>query len=100
MSKPLSLETATRLIHEAFKPYSGHIQEENGGLSFSVSDVQGKEVFAASNIPSQEYSDAERFAERLQQARAAITDKGLRLEPWTMPCLTDGTGIPETPPNY
>lgn len=51
-------------------------------------------------VPNSDYTDPQRLGGMLEQARLEAEDKGCRLEPWTMPNITDGTGIPETPPNY
>ncbi|TRX73221.1 hypothetical protein [Pseudomonas mangiferae] len=102
MSKSISYEKASDLAREAFKPYTSTVERNaaGDGFSFRVSDRQGQELLAVPTLGAEVYGDPVRLGEALQRARLDLGKKGHELEPWTMPVLTDATGIPETPPNY
>lgn len=98
----LTLDQAMTLTSEAFLPCgcvtSANPEEDSYG--FTVMNSDGAEMMRVAAVPNSQYSDPQRLGEMLEQARLDVEDKGCRLEPWTMPFITDGSGIPETPPNY
>lgn len=101
-SHSLTLDQAMKLTTEAFLPCgcvtSANAEEDSFG--FTVMNGEGNEVMRVGAVPNSDYTDAQRLGSMLEQSRLDVEDKGCRLEPWTMPDITDGTGIPETPPNY
>ncbi len=102
MSHSLSYEKATELARDAFKPYTSAIERDTAGDEFSlrISDHQGQELLKVPGLKAALYQDPVRLGEALERARLELGKQGHELEPWTMPVLTDATGIPETPPNY
>ncbi|WP_313224976.1 hypothetical protein [Stutzerimonas nitrititolerans] len=98
----LTLDQAMKLTTEAFLPCgcvtSANAEEDSYG--FTVMSGDGAEVMRVVAVPNSQYSNPQQLGEMLEQARLDVEDKGCRLEPWTMPVIADGSGIPETPPNY
>jgi hypothetical protein len=101
-NQPLNLDEAMQLVSEAFLPCgcvtSANPDEDSFG--FTVMSGSGAEVLRVPSVAREEYASLERLGDVIGQARLDVEDKGQRLEPWTMPAITDDTGIPETPPNY
>ena len=101
-NQPLNLDEAMQLVSEAFLPCgcvtSANPDEDSFG--FTVMSGSGEEVLRVPSVAREEYANPERLGEVIGQARLDVEDKDQRLEPWTMPAITDDTGIPETPPNY
>lgn len=98
----LTLDEAMQLVSEAFLP-CGCVTSANAdedSFSLTVMDGSGDEVMHVAGISRNEYHYAQQLGSVIEQARFEVEDRGHRLEPWTMPSLTDDTGIPETPPNY
>jgi hypothetical protein len=100
--QPLTLDDAMQLVTEAFLPCgcvtSANPDEDSFG--FTVMSGSGTEVLRVPSVSRDEYSNPQHLGSVIEQARLDVEDKDQRLEPWTMPSITDGTGIPETPPNY
>ncbi|HEX8592888.1 MAG TPA: hypothetical protein VF682_06375 [Pseudomonas sp.] len=87
MNAPLRFNDALLIAGHAFEPFkcvAWAPQDGNGELSLSVIDRTSTRI-AHSQIPRSAYSDPAQLASMLEQARAAISNEGYRLEPWTMP---------------
>lgn len=98
----LPLDEAMQLVSEAFLP-CGCVTSANAdenSFGFTVMDGSGNEVLRVASISQEEYSHAQQLGSVIEQARLEVEDRDHRLEPWTMPAISDDTGIPETPPNY
>lgn len=101
-NQALNLDEAMQLVSEAFLP-CGCVTSANpdeDSFSFTVMSGGGSELLRVPSVAREEYSSLQRLGGVIEQARLDVEDKEQRLEPWTMPALTDDTGIPETPPNY
>ncbi|WP_313304755.1 hypothetical protein [Stutzerimonas balearica] len=60
----------------------------------------GAEVLRVAQIEREAYADPLRLAETIERTRQELRLKGCQLEDWSMPFITDASGIPETTPNY
>jgi hypothetical protein len=101
-NQPLTLDDAMQLVTEAFMP-CGCVTSANpddDSFGFTVMSGSGAEMLQVPSVSRDEYTSPQRLGGVIEQARLDVEDKDQRLEPWTMPAITDGTGIPETPPNY
>ena len=100
--RTLTIDDAMQLVSEAFLP-CGCVTSANpdeDSFSFTVMTGNGTEVLRVPSVAQADYSSPQRLGSVIEQARLDVEDKEQRLDPWTMPDITDGTGIPETPPNY
>ncbi len=101
-NQALNLDEAMQLVSEAFLP-CGCVTSANpddDSFGFTVMSGSGTEVLRVPSVSHEEYSSPQRLGGVIEQARLDVEDKDEHLDPWTMPSITDGTGIPETPPNY
>ncbi len=101
-NQTLNMDEAMQLVSEAFLP-CGCVTSANpddDSFGFTVMSSSGSELLRVASVSQEEYTSAQRLGGVIEQARLDVEDKEQRLEPWTMPAITDGTGIPETPPNY
>lgn len=101
-NQSLNLDEAMQLVSEAFLP-CGCVTSANpddDGFSFTVMSGSGAELLRVPNVSREEYTSLQRLGGVIEQARLDVEEHDQRLEPWTMPALTDETGIPETTPNY
>lgn len=101
-NQPLTLDDAMQLVSEAFLPCGcvASANPDDDSFSFTVMSGSGTEVLLVPSVSRDDYSNPHRLGSVIEQARLDVEDKDLRLEPWTMPAILDGSGIPETPPNY
>jgi len=101
-NQALNLDEAMQLVSEAFLP-CGCVTSANpddDSFGFTVMSASGTELLRVPGVSHDEYSNPQHLGTVIEQARLDVEEKDQRLEPWTMPSITDGTGIPETPPNY
>ncbi|WP_028240578.1 hypothetical protein [Stutzerimonas azotifigens] len=98
---PPGLDTAMKLVSEAFVPLGCVTGANPDGESFgfSVVDGDGDTLLSVAQVSPEDYADDTRLAAVIGQARRDLEERGCRLEPWS-PALRDDTGIPETTPNY
>lgn len=98
----LTIDDAMQLVSEAFLPCgcvtSANPDEDSFG--FTVMTGNGTEVLRVPSVELDDYRSPQRLGTVIEQARLDVEEKDQRLEPWTMPDVTDGTGIPEITPNY
>lgn len=101
-TRTLTLDEAMQLVSEAFLPCgcvtSANADEDSFG--FTVMADAGGEVLRVASVSRDEYSNLQHLGSVIEQARLDVEERNCRLEPWTMPASLDGSGIPETPPNY
>lgn len=101
-NQSLNLDEAMQLVSEAFLPCgcvtSANPDEDSFG--FTVMSASGAEILHVPAVSHEEYTSPQRLGGVIEQARLDVEEKDQRLEPWTMPVITDDTGIPETTPNY
>lgn len=99
---PLDLDNAMLLAGEAFLPYGcvTSANPDDDSFSLTVMSGSGEEVLRISDIPHGRYADPERLAAVLAQARQDLERQGCPLDAWSMPRLTNDSGLPEMTPNY
>ena len=88
MSSTLRLNDALLITDRAFRPFqcvAWAPQPGSGELSISVIDRSSTRLLGRTKLSASTYSDAEQLASVLQQSRAALSEQGYALEPWTMP---------------
>lgn len=88
MSSTLRFNDALLITDRAFRPFqcvAWAPQPGSGELSISVIDRSSTRVLGRTKLSASTYSDAEQLASVLQQSRAALSEQGYTLEPWTMP---------------
>jgi len=88
MSSTLRFNDALLITDRAFRPFqcvAWAPQPGSGELSISVIDRSSTRVLGRTKLSASTYSDAEQLASVLQQSRAALSEQGYALEPWTMP---------------
>lgn len=88
MSSTLRFNDALLIADRAFRPFqcvAWAPQAGSGELSLSVIDRSSTRVLGRTKLSASTYSDAEQLASVLQQSRAALSEQGYTLEPWSMP---------------
>ncbi|HRL95408.1 MAG: hypothetical protein K2X58_12630 [Pseudomonadaceae bacterium] len=88
MSSTLRFNDALLITDRAFRPFqcvAWAPQPGSGELSISVIDRSSTRLLGRTKLSASTYSDAEQLASVLQQSRAALSEQGYALEPWTMP---------------
>lgn len=88
MSSTLRFNDALLIAHRAFRPFqcvAWAPQAGSGELSLSVIDRSSTRLLGRTKLSASTYSDAEQLASVLQQSRAALSEQGYTLEPWSMP---------------
>ncbi len=88
MSSTLRFNDALLITDRAFRPFqcvAWSPQPGSGELSISVIDRSSTRLLGRTKLSASTYSDAEQLASVLQQSRAALSEQGYALEPWTMP---------------
>ena len=88
MSSTLRFNDALLITDRAFRPVqcvAWAPQPGSGELSISVIDRSSTRLLGRTKLSASTYSDAEQLASVLQQSRAALSEQGYALEPWTMP---------------
>ena len=88
MSNNLRFNDALLIADRAFRPFqcvAWAPQPGSGELSISVIDRSSTRLLGRTKLSASTYSDAEQLASVLQQSRAALSEQGYALEPWTMP---------------
>lgn len=87
MNAPLRFNDALLIAGHAFEPFqcvAWAPQDGNGELSLTVIDRTSTRIGSA-QISSSTYTDPLQLASALERARAAISEEGYRLAPWSMP---------------
>ena len=88
MSSTLRFNDALLITDRAFRPFqcvAWAPQPGSGELSISVIDRSSTRLLGRTKLSASTFSDAEQLASVLQQSRAALSEQGYALEPWTMP---------------
>lgn len=88
MSSTLRFNDALLIADRAFRPFqcvAWAPQPGSGELSLSVIDRSSTRLLGRTKLSASTYSDAEQLASVLQQSRAALSEQGYTLEPWSMP---------------
>jgi hypothetical protein len=88
MSSTLRFNDALLITDRAFRPFqcvAWAPQPGSGELSISVIDRSSTRLLGRTKLSASTYSDADQLASVLQQSRAALSEQGYALEPWTMP---------------
>ncbi|MFZ3025098.1 hypothetical protein [Pseudomonas sp.] len=88
MSSTLRFNDALLITDRAFRPFqcvAWAPQPGSGELSISVIDRSSTRLLGRTKLSASTYSDAEQLASVLQQSRAALSEQGYALEPWSMP---------------
>ena len=88
MSSTLRFNDALLITDRAFRPFqcvAWAPQPGSGELSISVIDRSSTRLLGRTKLSASTYSDAEQLASVLQQSRAALSEQGYTLEPWSMP---------------
>jgi hypothetical protein len=88
MSNNLRFNDALLIADRAFRPFqcvAWAPQPGSGELSISVIDRSSTRLLGRTKLSASTYSDADQLASVLQQSRAALSEQGYALEPWTMP---------------
>jgi len=98
----LTLDNAMKIAAEAFLPYGcvTGANPDGDSFGFTVMNGDGAEVLRVAQIEREAYADPLRLAETIERTRQELRLKGCQLEDWSMPFITDASGIPETTPNY
>lgn len=101
-TQALTLDEAMQLVSEAFLPCGcvASANPDEDSFGFTVMGEAGGEILRVPSVSHDEYSNLQHLGSVIEQARLDVEEKNCRLEPWTMPTSIDGSGIPETPPNY
>ena len=88
MSSTLRFNDALLITDRAFRPFqcvAWAPQPGSGELSISVIDRSSTRLLGRTKLSASTYSDADQLASVLQQSRAALSEQGYALEPWSMP---------------
>ena len=88
MSNTLRFNDALLITDRAFRPFqcvAWAPQPGSGELSISVIDRSSTRLLGRTKLSASTYSDAAQLASVLQQSRAALSEQGYTLEPWSMP---------------
>ncbi len=86
MSSTLRFNDALLIADRAFRPFqcvAWAPQPGSGELNISV--IDRTRLLGRTKLSASTYSDAEQLASVLQQSRAALSEQGYTLEPWSMP---------------
>ncbi|WP_313513361.1 hypothetical protein [Pseudomonas sp.] len=99
---PVEIDNAMKLATEAFLPLGcvTSANTDDDSFGFTVMSEGGSELLGVPHVPRTQYSDPIRLAGVFMQARQDLKKKGVELDDWEMPFITDDSAIPETPPNY
>jgi hypothetical protein len=99
---PVEIDNAIKLATEAFLPLGcvASANPEDDSFGFSVMSEGGSELLGVPHVPRSQYADPIRLAGVFIQARQDLKKKGIELDAWQMPFITDASVLPETPPNY
>lgn len=88
MNSTLRFNDALLIADSAFQPFqciAWAPQAGSGELSLSVIDRGNTCLLGRTKISANIYSDAKQLARVLLQSRAALSEQGYALAPWSMP---------------
>ncbi|MBU3057542.1 MULTISPECIES: hypothetical protein [Pseudomonas] len=88
MNAPLRVNEALLIAGRAFQPFqcvAWAPQDGNGELNLSVIDRTCNRLLGRNRISRSIYSDPQRLAEILREARQELCQEGFSLAPWQMP---------------